>query len=114
MEELEFDELTSMVLDCADLIPQGKVATYGDIAKIVGTGPRQVGRIMATAGQFTSWWRVVRSDGGSQVAGTARSKWAEENIAFSELSAPKVRMQQHRLSEEELETIAGKLQQIAD
>lgn len=51
--------------------------------------------------------------GGSQVAGTARSKWAEENIAFSELSAPKVRMQQHRLSEE-LETIAGKLQQIAD
>lgn len=50
MEELEFDELTSMVLDCADLIPQGKVATYGDIAKIVGTGPRQVGRIMATAG----------------------------------------------------------------
>lgn len=111
MEDLEFDDLTSMVLDCADLIPPGKVATYGDIAHIVGTGPRQVGRIMATAGQFTCWWRVVRSDGGSQVAEKACLKWAVEDIAFSQVSEAKVKMKQHRLTECELAALAVALAQ---
>lgn len=108
--ELEFDELTSMVLECADLIPAGKVATYGDIAAIVGTGPRQVGKIMATTGQFTCWWRVVRSDGGSQVAARAQEQWAAEHIEFSQHSLPKVRMKQHRISQEEWEEIAQHVQ----
>ncbi|WP_031082978.1 MGMT family protein [Streptomyces sp. NRRL WC-3549] len=52
------------VLDVADLIPPGRVMTYGDIAEWLGEGgPRQVGRVMALYGAAASWWRVVRSDG---------------------------------------------------
>jgi len=36
------------VLKTAAAIPLGYVASYGDIAKVAGTGPRVVGRIMST------------------------------------------------------------------
>lgn len=107
--ELTLDELTSMVLDCADLIPRGRVATYGDIAAMVGTGPRQVGRIMATHGNLTTWWRVVRADGGSQVAQRARSRWEEEEIAYTQGHRLKVRMSHHRIDREEIRGIVDKL-----
>jgi alkylated DNA nucleotide flippase Atl1 len=52
------------VLDVADLIPPGRVMTYGDVAEWLGAGgPRQVGRAMALYGSAVPWWRVVRSDG---------------------------------------------------
>ncbi|WP_437110071.1 MGMT family protein [Streptomyces scopuliridis] len=52
------------VLDVAELIPPGRVMTYGDIAEWLGEGgPRQVGRAMALYGGAVPWWRVVRSDG---------------------------------------------------
>lgn len=52
------------VLDTVDLIPPGKVMTYGDVAEWLGEGgPRQVGRVMALYGSGVPWWRVVRSDG---------------------------------------------------
>ncbi|MFG3408144.1 MGMT family protein [Streptomyces sp. NPDC048142] len=52
------------VLDVADLIPPGRVMTYGDIAEWLGEGgPRQVGRVMALYGSAVPWWRVVRADG---------------------------------------------------
>ncbi|MFP7365187.1 MGMT family protein [Corynebacterium callunae] len=97
MEELDF-----MVLSCVDAIPTGRVATYGDIAALTGTGPRQVGRIMAEKGQLSNWWRVVRFDGGSQVSQKAQVKWDSEGIVHSGGANPKVRMSQHRLSEAEL------------
>ncbi|RDG30450.1 DNA-binding protein [Streptomyces corynorhini] len=52
------------VLDVAELIPPGRVMTYGDVAEWLGDGgPRQVGRAMALYGGAVPWWRVVRSDG---------------------------------------------------
>ncbi|MFJ9027961.1 MGMT family protein [Streptomyces sp. NPDC102274] len=52
------------VLDVAELIPPGRVMTYGDVAEWLGEGgPRQVGRAMALYGGAVPWWRVVRSDG---------------------------------------------------
>ncbi|MFE4455065.1 MGMT family protein [Streptomyces sp. NPDC056796] len=52
------------VLDVADLIPPGRVMTYGDVAEWLGDGgPRQVGRVMALYGSAAPWWRVVRADG---------------------------------------------------
>ncbi|MEV7427307.1 MULTISPECIES: MGMT family protein [unclassified Streptomyces] len=52
------------VLDVAELIPPGRVMTYGDVAEWLGDGgPRQVGRAMALYGAAVPWWRVVRSDG---------------------------------------------------
>lgn len=52
------------VLDVADLIPPGRVMTYGDVAEwLEEGGPRQVGRVMALYGSAVPWWRVVRADG---------------------------------------------------
>ncbi|MDO4630966.1 MAG: MGMT family protein [Corynebacterium sp.] len=78
MSALELDELTEHILIVCDGIPTGQVASYGDIAAVVGTSPRRVGNIMATHGQLTCWWRVVRSDGTSSVADRAQVKWSAE------------------------------------
>nr|WP_237502902.1 MGMT family protein [Streptomyces sp. SID8374] len=60
----ELPEYAERVLDVADLIPPGRVMTYGDVAEWLGDGgPRQVGRVMALYGSAVPWWRVVRADG---------------------------------------------------
>ncbi|MFE9301543.1 MGMT family protein [Streptomyces sp. NPDC006856] len=60
----ELPEYAERVLDVAELIPPGRVMTYGDIAEWLGEGgPRQVGRVMALYGAAVPWWRVVRADG---------------------------------------------------
>jgi alkylated DNA nucleotide flippase Atl1 len=58
------DDYAELVLSVVEQIPPGQVATYGDIAEIVGRGgPRQVGQVMALLGGGVPWWRVVRADG---------------------------------------------------
>jgi alkylated DNA nucleotide flippase Atl1 len=58
------DDYAEQVLSVVERIPPGQVATYGDIAEIVGRGgPRQVGHVMALLGGGVPWWRVVRADG---------------------------------------------------
>ncbi|WP_329455774.1 MGMT family protein [Streptomyces sp. NBC_01497] len=60
----ELPEYAERVLDVTELIPPGRVMTYGDVAEWLGeSGPRQVGRVMALYGGGVPWWRVVRSDG---------------------------------------------------
>lgn len=60
----ELPEYAERVLEVAELIPPGRVMTYGDVAEWLGEGgPRQVGRVMALYGGAVPWWRVVRSDG---------------------------------------------------
>ena len=44
-------------------IPAGAVASYDDIGKRIGVGPRQVGRAMSLLGDCVPWWRVVHADG---------------------------------------------------
>ncbi|AOT60922.1 MULTISPECIES: MGMT family protein [Streptomyces] len=57
-------EYAERVLEVAELIPPGRVMTYGDVAEWLGEGgPRQVGRVMALYGGAAPWWRVVRADG---------------------------------------------------
>ncbi|MCW2874400.1 MGMT family protein [Actinacidiphila oryziradicis] len=52
------------VLGVAEMIPRGRVMSYGDVAEwLEEGGPRQVGRAMALYGGPVPWWRVVRSDG---------------------------------------------------
>jgi len=54
----------SAVLDVVDLIPPGRVMTYGDVAEYLGQGgPRQVGQVMARWGAAVAWWRVLKADG---------------------------------------------------
>ena len=57
-------DFASRVLDIADMIPPGRVMSYGDVAEYLGRGgPRQVGRVMALWGGSAPWWRVVHADG---------------------------------------------------
>ncbi len=46
-------------------IPSGQVASYGGIARMVSTGPRQVGYAMAalTTQDAVPWHRVINSRG---------------------------------------------------
>lgn len=44
-------------------IPPGCVMTYGDVGALVGVGPRQVGRVMATGCGDVPWWRVTNAQG---------------------------------------------------
>lgn len=56
--------LAEDVLELVDLIPPGRVLSYGDVAELLGrSGPRQVGQVMARYGSSTCWWRVVMADG---------------------------------------------------
>ncbi len=48
-------------------IPSGQVATYGQLARLVGCGPRQVGQALSVLdgkkGREVPWHRVVNSQG---------------------------------------------------
>jgi alkylated DNA nucleotide flippase Atl1 len=68
------DDYLEAVLDLVDLIPPGRVMTYGIIAEVVVDrlvaagerprgGPRQVGQVLARAGSAVPWWRVVNASG---------------------------------------------------
>lgn len=54
-----------LVLDVVDVIPQGNVMAYGDIAEYVDQGTaRLVARVMSSyADDAMPWWRVLRADG---------------------------------------------------
>lgn len=70
-------------------IPPGEVATYGDIAAVLGSrGARAVGMVMARYGADVPWWRVVRAGGRPPTghAERARAHYAEEGTPL--LAAP--------------------------
>jgi methylated-DNA-protein-cysteine methyltransferase related protein len=58
-------ELFEQVLLTIEQIPEGCVATYGQIAHIVGTGPRQVAQALRSVpeGRSVPWFRVINSAG---------------------------------------------------
>ncbi|MEZ5086293.1 MAG: MGMT family protein [Tessaracoccus sp.] len=78
MDEL----LTERVLRAVECIPPGRVASYGLIASLVGTGPRQVGAVMSRHGSAVAWWRVPTRDGRlpSPSMSEAKRHWVEEGI----------------------------------
>lgn len=60
--------LVDAVLAVVDLVPAGRVTTYGRVAALVrqqtGRGSaRAVGRVLAGHGGETEWFRVVFADG---------------------------------------------------
>ena len=61
---MDREEYVEAVLTAVESIPEGQVATYGDIAAYVGQGgPRQVGAVMREYGGGVPWWRVIRASG---------------------------------------------------
>ena len=62
------------------LVPEGRVASYGDIGALAGVGPRQVGAIMREASEGLAWWRIVSHDGVLVPLAAALPRWADEGI----------------------------------
>ena len=61
---MDREEYVEAVLTAVESIPEGQVATYGDLAAYVGQGgPRQVGAVMREYGGGVPWWRVIRASG---------------------------------------------------
>lgn len=82
----ETTEFTKKVIKLIKAIPEGRVATYGLIAKLAGKpqGSRGVGWILhsSTSGHELPWQRVIKSSG---------------HLSFPEMSSPFLR--QKRLLE---------------
>ena len=76
-------ELTiERVLTLVELVPRGRVVSYGDLAGIVGIGPRQVGSFMRHHSDGLPWWRVTNAAGDlpRELLDRARPHWADEGI----------------------------------
>lgn len=82
MTDPPVSEAVERVLLAVTLIPPGRVASYGAIAAITGTTPRQVGRIMHDHGGAVPWWRVTSHDGDlpAPLLEDALPRWDEEGI----------------------------------
>lgn len=78
------DEVVERVLAAVELVPRGCVVSYGDIAELVGSWPRQVGRIMGEHGGGVPWWRVTNASGDlpAWLRSSAAPHWSDEGIAW--------------------------------
>ena len=67
-------------------IPRGHVLSYGDVGRIVGTGPRQVAAAMRNCPAGLSWHRVVGAGGKIRTLGEyawiQRERLIAEGIRF--------------------------------
>ena len=79
------ERLLERVLIAVELIPAGRVASYGDIGRLTGTGPRHVGNILRAHSQGVAWWRVTNANGNlpPHLETAAREHWAAEGIVFT-------------------------------
>ncbi|MET7993182.1 MGMT family protein [Amycolatopsis sp. NPDC005232] len=58
------DELHERIRAVISDVPEGTVATYGDIAALSGApSPRLVGRVLAEDGHDLPWQRILRANG---------------------------------------------------
>ena len=83
--------LYERIYEVTQRIPEGKVATYGQIARMSGTpkGARQVGYAMAALGRGqprpdVPWHRVVNAKGESSIGGDQIIRLEGEGVAFDE------------------------------
>lgn len=77
--------MTERVLRAVEQVPAGSIVSYGDLAELVGTGPRQVGAIMAEWGATVSWWRVTNHQGQlpERLLAEAAQYWRAEGIPLA-------------------------------
>lgn len=91
------EEVVERVLRAVEQVPRGRVVSYGDLAELVGVGPRLVGRIMSLYGSNVTWWRVTNASGDlpRHLHDEVRAHWAEEGIAWRPLGAG-CKIREHR------------------
>ena len=104
------EELVETVLRVVEEIPEGRAATYGMIARAVGTGPRVVGRIMHDWGGGVPWWRVVNVHGTfpTTIRGEGFSEWEKEGMPH-DLKRGKLHLEQCAVEQEWLDAVARKI-----
>ncbi len=93
-------------------IPEGHVATYGQVARLAGipAGARQVGYAMAALGRGAPrpdvpWHRVVNAKGESSIGGEQVARLEAEGIAFDENG--RIDLREHRWQDDEQEMLFG-------
>jgi alkylated DNA nucleotide flippase Atl1 len=73
------------ILACVELIPTGRVMTYGAVAEFAGIrSARTVGRVLAGDGGSVPWHRVLRADGSlpSHLYTEQRQRLLAEGVRF--------------------------------
>ncbi|GAB3815263.1 MGMT family protein [Tessaracoccus terricola] len=105
------ETLTELVLRAVELVPPGQLVSYGDVAALVGTGPRQVGAVMAREGHGVPWWRVTNASGDLplHLMADAAPLWAAEGIVLK----PNGRGARMRSYRADLERLASAFEQAA-
>ena len=106
------NSLYERIYDVVERIPEGRVATYGQIAHLAGIpkGARQVGYAMAALGRgaprpSVPWHRVVNAKGESSIGGEQISRLVAEGIAFDENE--RIDLKAYGWAEYEQETLFG-------
>ena len=98
------ERLDELVLRAVELVPRGRVVSYGDLGRVVGIGPRRVGSVLSRYGDGLAWWRVTNAAGAfpPHLLDEARPHWLEEGIALAP-SGRSCRIAEHRADLDELE-----------
>lgn len=99
------EALVERVLRAVEQVPPGTVVTYGDIATLIGVGPRHVGNVLARWGSGVPWWRVTNRLGKlpRPLLDEARRHWAAEHISLQP-DGGGCRITEHRADLHELAT----------
>lgn len=98
------ERLDELVLRAVELVPPGRVVSYGDLGHVVGIGPRRVGSVLSRFGDGLAWWRVTNAAGSfpPDLLDAAVPHWREEGIALAP-SGRGCRIAEHRADLDELE-----------
>ena len=96
-QELGFADAVEAVVS---LIPQGRVASYGQVAQLMGRpgAARQVGWTLARLepGTLVPWWRVLRTDGRLPTGGAPQRQAARLRAEGIAIQNGRLDMARHR------------------
>ena len=98
------ERIAELVLRAVEQVPRGRVVSYGDLAHMIGIGPRRVGAVMSRYGDGVTWWRVTNAAGDlpPDLLDEARPHWMEEGITLKPTGRG-CRIVEHRADLDELE-----------
>ena len=86
MKQLAVSLETSRIYRLVSRIPRGCVLSYGEIGRILGTGPRQVAAAMRSCPPGIPWHRVVGAGGKIRTPGEhawiQRERLMAEGVRF--------------------------------
>ena len=98
------ERIAELVLRAVEQVPRGRVVSYGDLAHMIGIGPRRVGAVMSRDGAGVTWWRVTNAAGDlpPDLLDEARPHWMEDGITLKPTGRG-CRIVEHRADLDELE-----------